>query len=95
MDSLANGAGSAKPPAIAQAEDSAPWFEDGSVILATSSKRFKVYKGMLCQRSDVFKDMFVASQPDPSEAQDGCPVITLHDDADALQHLLFSLYGHP
>ena len=59
------------------------WFKDGNILLVAGGVEFKVYRGVLVDRSPVFRDMFALPQLDTdtkSESSiDGCPVIRLSD----------------
>jgi hypothetical protein len=62
---------------------SKPWFDDGNLI----------YRGLLCESSTVFKDMFGLPQLVPGcDLVEGCPVVSLSDTASDLQHVLMALY---
>ncbi|PCH44677.1 hypothetical protein WOLCODRAFT_123932 [Wolfiporia cocos MD-104 SS10] len=70
------------------------WYEDGNVVLVAQDVGFKVYKGLLAQRSEVFRDLFAVAQPTCDEMLDGCPVIHLDDDPQELKCLFDALqYG--
>ncbi|PIL26287.1 hypothetical protein GSI_12043 [Ganoderma sinense ZZ0214-1] len=65
------------------------WFEDGTVVLAAGNVEFCVYKGLLADRSPVFKDMFAFPQPrsPPAEPTD-LPRVNLPDSAEDIRELL-------
>lgn len=72
---------------------SAPWYDDGNIVLEAELTQFRVYRGILCESSEVFKDLFSVPQPPSAEVLvDGCPVVHLSDSADDLQHVLKALY---
>lgn len=64
------------------------WFSDGSVILRAENTLFRVYSGLLAQHLPVFKDLFTLPQPLDDETFEGCPVVTLQDNAVELRELL-------
>lgn len=71
------------------------WFEDGSVVLATSDTLFRVYRGTLSRYSPVFRDLFSLPQPTSTSDQDmldGIPVVHLYDDPTQLAHFLNALH---
>ena len=70
------------------------WFPDGSVVLESEMIYFKVYSGILCQASTVFRDMFSFPQPvgDNVEMYDGCPLVHMPDPARDLKHFLKALH---
>ncbi|OJT07012.1 hypothetical protein TRAPUB_2142 [Trametes pubescens] len=61
--------------------------EDGSIVLISKGRGFKVYKGILAAQSPVFRDMFASSSPE-TEAIDNCPVVHVSDSAEDLRHFL-------
>ncbi|GJE89893.1 hypothetical protein PsYK624_060050 [Phanerochaete sordida] len=66
------------------------WFEDGSIILAAQGMSFRVHKGVLALRSDVFKTLL----DDPSlEQLEGCPVLRVEDRGRDLRDLLHIMYN--
>ena len=66
------------------------WFEDGSIVLVAENVEFKIYKGLLSERSSVFRDMFSLPQPtsENGETLKGCPEVTLADRAQDVRELL-------
>jgi len=70
------------------------YYEDGNIILATSTTLFKVYRGILSRNSLVFQDMFSLPQPDSNEGLgrfDDVDVVHLHDDPESLAYFLSAL----
>ena len=65
------------------------WYEDGTIILIAREIEFRVYKGLLAERSPLFKDMLSLPQP-PQSSYDSapCPVVHLSDSPEDLRHLL-------
>ncbi len=71
------------------------YYEDGNVILATSTTLFKVYRGTLTRHSLVFKDILSLPQPDSDEGMgrfEDVDVVHLHDDPVSLACFLSALY---
>lgn len=56
-------------------EDDGLWFEDGNIIISAEDSAFRVYRGVLAKKSDVFKDLFSLPQPSQDETLYGCPVV--------------------
>lgn len=74
------------------------WYSDGNIIVVAQGVAFRVYKGILAEYSEVFRDMFLlpAPIPEPSEssvinAADGCPVVHVTDTAAEFRSLLSAL----
>ncbi|GJE89895.1 BTB/POZ domain-containing protein [Phanerochaete sordida] len=66
------------------------WFEDGNVILAARGMSFRVHKGILALRSDVFRTML----DDASREQvEGRPVFRVEDQGKDLRDLLHIIYN--
>jgi hypothetical protein len=76
------------------------WFFDGSLVIKTGQKVFRVYKAQLAARSTVFAAMTTLETPQNQgdEFIDGVPVVVLHDAADDvhvfLRAIFDSRYGH-
>ncbi|KAJ3558150.1 hypothetical protein NM688_g1093 [Phlebia brevispora] len=64
------------------------WFEDGNVVLQAGDTMFRVYRGILCNASEVFRDMFSIPQPPEGETVDGVPLVRLYDSPFELADLL-------
>jgi hypothetical protein len=88
MDSLATCADSPPPHPIR----SVPWFDDGSVVLEAERTQFRVYRGILCANSVIFKDMFSLCQPGEEGEVEGCPLVHLSDSAKDVQIVLEVLH---
>jgi hypothetical protein len=75
------------------------WYSDGNIVLEPGhcSKRFKVYKGILSERSAIFRDMLATcnTQQEDSELVDGCPLVKLSDDPFPLSLFLAAIFGKP
>ncbi|KAF7979806.1 hypothetical protein HWV62_40866 [Athelia sp. TMB] len=76
-----------------------PWFEDGTIIIHAQSTRFKVYRGMLAEKSAIFADMLSLPRPASSSTtedddfDDGCPVVRLSDTAEDWGCMLDNLFN--
>ncbi|KAI0683670.1 hypothetical protein C8T65DRAFT_749390 [Cerioporus squamosus] len=75
------------------------WFDDGTVILVARDVEFRVYSGILGNKSPVFRELF--SQPRPTRLvsihslpEIPCSVVTLTDDPDDLRHILRIYMAH-
>ncbi|KAH9835467.1 uncharacterized protein C8Q71DRAFT_797587 [Rhodofomes roseus] len=64
------------------------WYDDGNIVLVAGNVGFRVYRGLLAKRSEVFNDLFTVPQPQDSWLVYGCPVVHLSDTPDALRELL-------
>ncbi|KAE9394434.1 hypothetical protein BT96DRAFT_923558 [Gymnopus androsaceus JB14] len=62
------------------------WYSDGNLIIETADSLFKVYSGLLAQKSSVFRDMF--SFPQPNENARDIPTVRLFDQSDELTWFL-------
>lgn len=70
------------------------WFEDGNIVLATTTLLFRVHRGILAWHSSVFADLFALPQPEgQGEAHEGVPIVQLSgDDGEDVMHLLHGIY---
>ncbi|KAF5336316.1 hypothetical protein D9611_006479 [Ephemerocybe angulata] len=70
------------------------WFEDGSVVLQAESTQFRVHFGVLGNYIPFFEGMADSSfpQPEGEPTVEGAPVMTLHDSAEDVKHMLTALY---
>lgn len=71
------------------------WFDDGNVVLVAEKTGFRVHRSVLARHSDVFRDMFLISQPEPplNDEAKGCPIVPLVDDgAEDVATILGILY---
>ncbi|TCD67811.1 hypothetical protein EIP91_011939 [Steccherinum ochraceum] len=70
------------------------WYDDGNIILiAEDGVGFRVYKGILSQWSEVFRDMFTVPQPVDAEKWEGCAVVHLSDSSCSLIRVLRILFA--
>ncbi|TFY53344.1 hypothetical protein EVJ58_g9505 [Rhodofomes roseus] len=67
------------------------WYPDGNIILVAKGVGFRVYRGLLADRSEVFRDLFSVPQPPDDETVDGCPIVHLSDTDIALREFLLVL----
>ncbi|OBZ74901.1 hypothetical protein A0H81_05169 [Grifola frondosa] len=74
--------------------DEVIWFDDGNIILIAGDTSFRVYKGLLAQRSEIFSDLFTVPQPLDAEEIDGCPVVRLSDSPQDLKYFLQIIFNH-
>ncbi|KAJ7186015.1 hypothetical protein C8R46DRAFT_1062214 [Mycena filopes] len=70
------------------------WFNDSTLVLQAGSAAFRVYAGLLAERSPVFHDMLQFPQPDDGDFIEGCPVVQLSDDKRDLQCFLKALFDY-
>ncbi|TFY53930.1 hypothetical protein EVJ58_g9165 [Rhodofomes roseus] len=79
--------------------DETYWYDDGNIIFVAQNVGFRVYKGILAAKCEVFRDMFSLPQPaqesGPGGSRDtvlyGCPVVHVTDTAGEFRMLLDSL----
>ncbi|TFK84490.1 hypothetical protein K466DRAFT_553494 [Polyporus arcularius HHB13444] len=69
-------------------KDEKLWFNDGTLIIVAQDTEFRVYKGQLERRSEVFKDMSSFPQPTADCADSPCPVVHVTDSAREWRHVL-------
>ncbi|KAF8186800.1 hypothetical protein BJ912DRAFT_970842 [Pholiota molesta] len=68
------------------------WFHDGNIVIIAGSAAFKVHRGQLERRSEVFSDLFSIPQPKEQELIDGCPYVELQDCPSDVFYFLSALY---
>jgi hypothetical protein len=70
------------------------WYEDGNIVLQAGMTQFRVYRGILRDKSPIFKDMFDVPQPSDNFGSffEGCPVMRVMDSAEDWEHVLNALY---
>ncbi|KAH9910893.1 uncharacterized protein B0H18DRAFT_836473, partial [Fomitopsis serialis] len=77
-------------------QDADFWYEDGNIIIVAQEVGFRVYKGFIASRSEVFRDMISLAQPvlDSSceGTLDGCPYVHVSDTAAEIRSLLRILF---
>ena len=74
--------------------DEQVWFPDGNVVVVAANKvAFRVHKGILSLRSDIFRDLFSLANVDAATAEtiEGCPVVHLTDPPEEIRHLFLVL----
>ena len=68
------------------------WLLDGNIILRAGHSALRVYRGILAQKSPVFRHMFDTRPLDAAETFNGRPVVRLSDHpedlTDFLQYLI-------
>lgn len=75
-------------------KDKDVWLEDGNVVLVcepgAQRTGFRLYRGLLTQRCEVFRDMFSVCDASQTgdEMYEGCPVIVMHDTPTDIRRLL-------
>ena len=76
-------------------QDKDVWYSDGNiVIIAANRVAFRVHKGILAQRSEVFNDMFSLLHADTAITKtfDRCPVIEVDDAPKDIRRFLLVIY---
>ena len=68
------------------------WMEDGNIVIEAENVAFKVYKGILAHRSEVFRDLFSVPSPAEVESMDGVPIVHLQDSAADVKYLFLVLF---
>ncbi|KAJ7198226.1 hypothetical protein C8J57DRAFT_996996, partial [Mycena rebaudengoi] len=72
------------------------WYSDGNTVLHAGSVLFKVYKGLLAEKSPVLENRFILmdliSPPslstDISVLIEGCPIMVLDDNPQDLEYFV-------
>ncbi|KAI1791448.1 hypothetical protein LXA43DRAFT_429633 [Ganoderma leucocontextum] len=79
-------------------KDEQVWFSDGSIVVVAANKvAFRVHKGTLSLRSEVFRDLFslavthADADAATAETMDGCSVVHLTDSPEDIRHLFLVL----
>jgi hypothetical protein len=89
--------GDKEPPSFDKpARSDKAWYDDGNLVLQAEDLFFKVHRGVLSSRSEVFAGMLAVSRPENSteELMDGCPVVQLPGDESCdVEHALCAIYG--
>ncbi|KAJ7610501.1 hypothetical protein FB45DRAFT_761262 [Roridomyces roridus] len=71
------------------------WFNDGTLIVHAGTSLFRVYGGLLAERSPIFHDMLQIPQPPGGgETFAGCPIVHLSDDPHHLKCFFLALFDH-
>ena len=78
--------------AIAKYERGTIWLDDGNIVVVAEAIGFRVYRGVLKNVSEVFRDMFSLPQPPDAEKWEDCPVVHLSDTVTDLRHILSVLF---
>ena len=66
------------------------FYADGNITIIAQGVAFRVYKGLLAESSEIFRDMLDLPPPKPSQvsAADACPVVYVTDTSAEFQSLL-------
>ncbi|KAJ7128187.1 hypothetical protein C8R43DRAFT_957672 [Mycena crocata] len=64
------------------------WFGDGTVIIRTKERIFRVYMGLLAKKMEPFRGFRDLPQPPNAEILHGCPVVPMDDDSDDMEFYL-------
>lgn len=73
--------------------DADVWFSTGNLIIVAGGRvAFRVYRGLLALKSEVFRELFELPPPPDQEKMDDCPVVQLSDSPEDLKHLLLVIY---
>lgn len=85
----------APSPASSRTRDEEFWYDDGNIILIARDVEFRIYRGILAEKSPVFSDMFSLPQPPAASlsaaaavADGSCPVVHLSDSSEDIRHVL-------
>ncbi|CAE7097607.1 unnamed protein product [Rhizoctonia solani] len=75
------------------------FYNTGDIVLQAHTVLFRVHKDVLCQHSEVFKDIFELAEPEnaedpPATPSDAVPGVVIYDNPDELALLLDFLYGN-
>ena len=76
------------------------WFEDGGVIIQAGSSLYRVFRGILTARSNVFNDMMksctipssTSRKNTETDTMDGVPFLRLQDDEKDVTHFLKAVF---
>ena len=79
-------------PVNAVERDTEVWMEDGNIVIEAGNVAFKVFKGILAHRSEVFRDLFSVPSPAEVESMDGVPIVHLQDSAADVKYLFLVLF---
>jgi hypothetical protein len=85
-----------RPSATKLVRSTKVWYSDGNLVLQAEDMLFKVHRGVLSARSDVFAGMLAVSRPDDPDQElvDGCPVVELPgDESRDVEHALRAIYN--
>ncbi|TRM56098.1 hypothetical protein BD626DRAFT_414695, partial [Schizophyllum amplum] len=68
------------------------WFEDGSVVIQTQERAFRVHRGVLALHVRVFDDIFAFPSPESQPIYEGVPLAEFPDDGQDMEHFLRAIY---
>ena len=72
-------------------QDKTYWYNDGNIVVVAQGVGFRVFKGLLAEVSEVFRDLFALPQPSSDTREPDaidCPVVHVTDTADQFRSLL-------
>jgi hypothetical protein len=70
------------------------WFQDATLIIQAEDRLFRVYPGILADKSPVFQDMLAFPQPEDGDTLDGCPLVRLTDSAVEATYFLKAIFHY-
>ena len=68
------------------------WYDDGNLIIEAGSSRFRIYKGLLADKSSFFSTMLSLPQDTSEKLVDGCPVVRFQDSVQDVGIFLKAIY---
>ena len=68
------------------------WYDDGNLIIEAESSRFRIYKGLLADKSSFFSTMLSLPQDTSETLVDGCPIVHFQDSAQDVGIFLKAIY---
>ena len=68
------------------------WYDDGNLIIEAGSSRFRIYKGLLADKSLLFSTMLSLPPVASEQLVDGCPVVQFQDSAQDVGIFLKAIY---
>ncbi|EIM86523.1 uncharacterized protein STEHIDRAFT_121444 [Stereum hirsutum FP-91666 SS1] len=70
------------------------WFPDGNiVVVAPNYMAYRLHKGLLSHRSEIFRDMLSADHILADEMCEGCDVVRIHDSSEDIRCFFEILYS--
>ncbi|KAJ7157728.1 hypothetical protein C8R46DRAFT_1225272 [Mycena filopes] len=69
------------------------WYSDGSLVLQAQTTQFRVHWGVLTKHSPFFRGMQPLPPPSDAPTIEGCPLLTIQDEATDVEYLLEALYS--
>ncbi|KAJ7151919.1 hypothetical protein C8R43DRAFT_1127548 [Mycena crocata] len=68
--------------------------QNGTLVVQTENRLYRVFSGILAAKSPVFSDMFAFPQPEGGETLDGCPLVRLMDTALDTTYFLKAIFHY-